>query len=33
MEPEGSVPSSQDPSTGPYSELGQSSPYHPIVYV
>jgi hypothetical protein len=26
MEPEGSLPSSQGPSTGPYPELGASSP-------
>jgi hypothetical protein len=31
MEPEGSLPCSQEPSTGPYSETDQSSPYHPIV--
>jgi hypothetical protein len=30
MEPESSLPCSQDPSTGPYAELDQSSPYHPI---
>jgi hypothetical protein len=30
MEPEGSLPRSREPSTGPYSELDQSNPYHPI---
>jgi hypothetical protein len=30
MEPEGSLPCSQEPSTGPYPELDQSNPYHPI---
>jgi hypothetical protein len=30
-EPEGSLPCSQKPSTGPYSEPDQSSPYHPIL--
>jgi hypothetical protein len=30
MEPEGSLPSSQEPSTGPYPEQDQSNPYHPI---
>jgi hypothetical protein len=29
-EPEGSSPCSQEPSTGPYPEPVQSSPYHPI---
>jgi hypothetical protein len=30
MEPEGSLLCSQEPSTGPYPETDQSSPYHPI---
>jgi hypothetical protein len=30
MEPEGSLPCSQEPSTGPYPEAGRSSPYHLI---
>jgi hypothetical protein len=29
MEPESSLPCSQEPSTGPYPESDQSSPYHP----
>jgi hypothetical protein len=31
MEPEGSLPCSQEPSTGPYPDRDQSSPYHPII--
>jgi hypothetical protein len=31
IEPEGSLPYSQEPSTGPYPELDQSNPYHPIL--
>jgi hypothetical protein len=31
MEPEGSLPCSQEPSIGPYQEPNQSSPYHPIL--
>jgi hypothetical protein len=30
MEPEGSLPCSQEPSTGPYTEPDQSNPYHTI---
>jgi hypothetical protein len=33
MEPEGSLSCSQEPSTGPYPEPDQSSPYHPILYL
>jgi hypothetical protein len=32
MEPEGSVPCSQEPSAGPYPAPDQSSPCHPILY-
>jgi hypothetical protein len=31
MEPEDSLPCSQEPSTGPYPEQKQSSAYHPIL--
>jgi hypothetical protein len=31
MEPEGSLPCPQEPSTDPYSESEQSNPYHPIL--
>jgi hypothetical protein len=31
MEPEDSLPCSQEPSTGPYPEPDQSNPYHPIL--
>jgi hypothetical protein len=33
MEPEGSLSYSQEPSTGPYPEPDQSTPYHPILSV
>jgi hypothetical protein len=31
MEPEGSLPYSQESSTGSYPDPDQSSPYHPIL--
>jgi hypothetical protein len=31
MEPEGSLPPSQEPSTGPYPEPDRSNPYHFIL--
>jgi hypothetical protein len=33
MEPEGSLSCSQEPSTGPFPELGRSSPYNPILFL
>jgi hypothetical protein len=33
MEPEGSLPCSQAPSTGPYPKLNQSSPYRSILSI
>jgi hypothetical protein len=33
MEPEGSLPCSQEPFTGPYPKLDQSNPYHPILSI
>jgi hypothetical protein len=32
MEPEGSLPCSREPSTGPYPEPDQSNPYHRILF-
>jgi hypothetical protein len=32
MEPEGSLPHSQAPSTGPYPEPNQFIPYHPNLF-
>jgi hypothetical protein len=31
MQPESKLPRSQEPSTGPYPEPDQSSPYHPTL--
>jgi hypothetical protein len=31
MEPEGSLPPSQEPFTGPYTEPDRSNPHHPIL--
>jgi hypothetical protein len=31
MEPKGSSPGSQEPSTGPHPESAQSNPYRPIL--
>jgi hypothetical protein len=33
MEPEGSLPCSQEPSMGPYPRRDESIPYHPILYL
>jgi hypothetical protein len=33
MEPEGLLPCSRQPSSGPYTEPDQSSPYHPILFL
>jgi hypothetical protein len=33
MVPEGSLSCSEQPSTGPYAEPDQSSPYHPILFL
>jgi hypothetical protein len=33
MEPEGSMPCSQEPFIGPYPELDESSPYHTILFL
>jgi hypothetical protein len=33
MEPEGSLLCSQEPSTSPYPEPDESSPYNPIVFI
>jgi hypothetical protein len=33
MELEGPLPCSQEPSTGPYNNPDQSSPYHPILHL
>jgi hypothetical protein len=32
MEPDGSLPFSQEPSVGSYPEPDESSPYHPILF-
>jgi hypothetical protein len=33
MAPEGSLPCSQEPSTGPYPEEDQSNPHYPILFL
>jgi hypothetical protein len=33
MEPEGSLPYSQEPSTGPYPEPDQCNSYRPILFL
>jgi hypothetical protein len=33
MEPEVSLPCSQEPSTGPYPQPDKSNPYHPILSI
>jgi hypothetical protein len=33
MEPEGSLPRSQDPAPGPYPEPDKSNPYHAILFL
>jgi hypothetical protein len=33
MDPEGTSPCPQEPSTGPDSELEESSPYHPVIFL
>jgi hypothetical protein len=33
MDPEGSLPFSQEPVTGPYPESDESSPYYPILFL
>jgi hypothetical protein len=33
MEPEGSLPCSQEPASGPYPEPNDSSPYHSILFL
>jgi hypothetical protein len=33
IEPESSLPFSQEPATGPYLESDESNPYHPILFL